>query len=104
MAARKAAARKTAARKTAAKGRQTRSQFRANCPEIRKRGLIQRLQQILRPRGPPRSWFRANGALDHFDVAIAPFHKSLIEVDQALRNLGYCGVFSVYLDQNLLHL
>src|SRR6266566_8665789 len=80
------------------------SQLSPNGPQIRKRGLIQRRQQILSPGGSSRSRFRPDRPLHHLHVPIAPFHKTLIQVHQPFRNLRDTRVLLVDLHENALHL
>src|SRR5881396_2073851 len=80
------------------------SELSSNGPEIRKRGLIQSRQQILRAGGTARPLFRADGALDHLHVPIAPLHEPLIEIHKPLGDLRDGRVLLVNLHENALHL
>src|SRR5687767_6765246 len=78
------------------------SKLAADGPEIREERLVERRAKVLRA-VPAGAGPRADRALDHLHVVVAPLHDPLVEVDEALGHLGRLAVVAVRLDQSRLH-
>ena len=57
-------------------------EFGTNFPEVRKDGLKERFLQITNARGAACSLLEADRPLYHLHMAVSPFLKSLIEIDE----------------------
>src|SRR5438874_5979631 len=80
------------------------SQLGANCPKIRKGGLVQRFEQILSSRRTASSSLRPDRPLHHLHVPIPPLHKSLIEIHEPLGDLRDGWILAIDVDEKALHL
>src|SRR5262245_70394 len=80
------------------------SQLRSDFPEIRKKRPSNRFTQIGSARRSAGAALRANCALDHLHVTVAPLLHPLVEVDEPFAQLGVLAVLSIELDQNPLDL
>src|SRR5258706_8448493 len=78
------------------------SEAAANGPQVGERGLEERSAQILSARGAAGARLVADGPLDHLHVPVPPLLKALVEVNQALRDLGGFSVFTVDGHEDLL--
>src|SRR6266699_3514678 len=78
------------------------SEAAANRPQVGERRLEERSAQILGARGAACARLIADGPLDHLHVPVAPLLKALVEVDQALRDLGGLTVITVYGHEDFL--
>src|SRR5919106_199160 len=79
-------------------------QLRADLPKVRKDRLRQCSTQVPRPRGSACSFLHPNRPLHHLHVPVTPLLHPLIEVNEALAQLGAFWIAAIDLNQDLLDL
>ena len=80
----------------------TRSEARADLPQVGEGRPEERRAQVLDPARAARAALRADRPLDHLHVPVAPLLDALVEVDQALGDQRGIGVAVVDRDEDLL--
>src|SRR6266481_7395412 len=78
------------------------SEAAANGPQVGERGLEERSAQILGAGGAAGAGLVTDGPLDHLHVPVPPLLKALVEINQALRDLGSLTVIAVDGHEDLL--
>src|SRR5438874_13783633 len=78
--------------------------FRSNRPQIGKERAADGFSQVRGAGGSTGALPRADRALDHLHVPVAPLLDPLVEIDDALAEFRVLRVASVDLDEQLLDL
>src|SRR5436190_202065 len=73
----------------------------ANGPEVGEERLVQGRPQVLRAVATGAR-LRPDRPLDHLHVVVAPLHEPLVEVDEALGDLGRLAVVAIRAEQGCL--